>query len=170
MVYASTHPEIVGAYNALRVSDYAAFLGESLFGMVTGALLLPFAMMWMVLPLVLFLITFPLRRECNELLAPGTLISLGLSILSYWILKIAMLTDIREFIPFSPWIPVIPDWMGPIIQLAVPVIILIIGLIGAWLATYRRQNYSPMLFLLVYLALDGILTTAIYGLIFLGAD
>ena len=169
LVYASTRPEIVTAYNALSASDYAAFLGQTLFGMMSGALLLPFAMMWMILPLILFLITFPLRRGSNELHSPGTLISLGLSILGYWILKIAMLADVTDFIPFSPWIPVIPDWMGPVLQLVVPAIILAVSLTGAWLATYRRQTYSPMLFLLVYLAVDGIFTTAIYGPIFLGS-
>ncbi len=168
--FASTAPKIRQQFNQLSKEDYGAFLGQTLFGMLTGAILFPFAMMWMIVPVVLFLVTFPLRRGSNELRSPGNLISLGLALAGYWITKISMLAGLADFIPFSPWIPIIPDWLGPLLQLGVPLMIFGLGLVIAWLVTYRRQNYSLILFLLVYLAVDATLTTAIYGPIFLGTN
>ncbi len=168
--FASTAPQIRSHYNQLSMEDYGAFLGQTLFGMLTGAILLPFAMMWMIVPIILLLVTFPLRRGGNDLQSPGNLISLGLALAGYWIVKVSMLAGLAEFIPFSPWIPVIPGWLGPILQIGVPLTILVLGLIIAWLTTYRRENYSLVLFMLVYLAVDATLTTAIYGPIFLGTN
>ncbi len=168
VVFASVDPGVVTTYGRLSMQDYASLAGQTLFGMVMGALMFPFAMMWMIVPILLFLITYPLRRGSHRLRAPGNLISLGLALSGYWVAKLSSLANLNTFVPFSPWIPVIPDWMALPLQIGVPLIILGVSMGIAWWATYRRQHPSPMLFLLVYLAVDGVLSTAIYGPIFLG--
>ena len=168
--FASTEPQVAAEYERLSLADYGSILGQTLFGMVMGALLLPFAMMWMIVPVILFLITFPLRRDNLELSARGNLISLTLAIAGYWIAKLSTLASLREFVPFSPWIPIIPEWLAPVLQVITPLGILSAGLVAAWAMTYRRGHYSALLFLLVYLAVDAVLTTAIYGPIFLAMN
>ncbi len=168
--FASTAPRIVTSYKHLSLADYGAFLGQTLFGLLMGALLLPFAMMWMIVPILLFLITFPLRRDSNELRHKGNLISLSLALGGYWIAKLSTLASLTEFVPFSPWIPVIPEWMEPVLQVMTPIGILAAGLWIAWQMTYKREHYSPLLFMLVYLAVDGVMTAAIYSPIILGTN
>ena len=168
--YASTNPEIMANYAHLSAADYQQLGARTLFGLVSGALLLPFAFMWMLVPLVLYLVTFPLRRMSNELLSPGMIASLVISILGYWVFKIGFLGGLISYVPFSAWLPIIPGWLGPFLQIGCPLIILGLGLWLAWLATYRRQNYSSMLFLITYLAVDAVLSTAIYGPLILATN
>ncbi len=165
--FTSTSPVIQAATSSLTQDDVGRLTASTLFGLLSGMLLLPLALMWFAPPLFLIAITSPLRRGYDSLRHPGTLISLTLSIASYWITKLIFLPGIRDYVPFTAWIPIIPHWMYEPLRLGMPVLI---SLIALWVArhfTYQRQHRSPLYFLLIFLAVDGVLTTAIYGVIFL---
>ncbi len=163
VLYASTHPDVRANYAKLSSQDYQALAAKTTFGLISGALLIPFALMWMFVPLVLYILTFFLRRGSNAPTAPGTLASLGIPILGYWFIKVAFMGAMIDYVPFSAWLPIIPPWMALPLQIGIPAFILLFSLWMAWLATYRRDTYSSMLFLLTYLAVDAVLSTAIYG-------
>lgn len=170
IVYASTHPEMVSAQRKLSSQDYLSLLVQTLFGLLSGAILLPFSLMWIIAPVILYAITFPLRRSDNELRSPGTLISLGIAIAGFWIIKLIMIGGIASYVPFSAWIPIIPGWMTIPLQLGVPLFTFLFGLWIAWYYTYHRQTYSSLLFLIIYLAVDSVISTAIYGPLFLATN
>jgi len=48
----------------------------------------------------------------------------------------------------------------------VPLIITIIAIRTAWYFTYRRQSASLLYFVILFGAVDGLLTMAIYGFLF----
>jgi len=162
VVYASTNPDIKATYAQLNAEDYQAMAAQTAFGLVSGALLLPFAFMWIILPLILYLITFPLRRG-NDFFSPGVIASLAIAIIGYWVVKIGFLGGLMAYVPFSAWLPIIPDWLALPLQIGIPLITLGLGLWTAWSLTYKRENHSSLLFLIIYLAVDSILSTAIYG-------
>ena len=162
VVYASTNPDIKATYVQLSSEDYQAMAAQTAFGLISGALLLPFAFMWIIIPLILYLITFPLRRGSDSL-SPGVIASLAIAVIGYWIVKIGFLGGLTAYVPFSAWLPIIPDWLAPPLQIGIPLIIFGLGLWTAWSITYKRENHSSLLFLIIYLAVDSVLTTAIYG-------
>ncbi len=170
IVYASTNPDIKAAYAQLSSEDYQALAAQTAFGLATGALLLPFAFMWMIAPLLLYLITFFLRRGSNELFSPGVLASLIIAIIGYWVVKMSFLGGFSAYVPFSAWLPIIPQWLAPPLQIGIPLIILGLSLWTAWSATYKRETHSSLFFLIVYLAVDGILSAAIYGPLILATN
>jgi len=170
VMYASTNPQIKRAYDQLSGEDYKTLAARTTFGLVSSALLFPFILMWMIAPIVLYLITFPLRRHKDTAISTGVIISLAISIIGYWVLKLGFLGGIRYYVPFSAWLPIIPESMALPLQLLVPFLILIISLLAAWLATYKRQNPSSILFLVIYLAVDGLLSAAIYGPLILATN
>jgi len=163
ITYASTNPDIQTTLAHLSSEDYQTLAAQTLFGLLSGAVLLPFAFMWMIIPLFLYIIAFPLRRGGNDLFSPGIIASLSIAIIGYWIAKIAFLGGFMNYIPFSAWLPIIPDWLALPLQIGIPVITLGLGLWLAWLATYKRENNASLFFLIIYLVVDGVLSTAIYG-------
>ncbi len=168
--YASTNPAIVNAYARLSPEDYQTLAARTGFGLLSSALLFPFILMWMIAPIILYLITFPLRRSHEGVLSKGDILSLVIAIGGYWFAKANFLGGMTSYVPFSAWLPIIPDWLALPLQIIVPAIILGLGLGMAWLLTYRRQNPSSLLFLVIYLAVDGVLSAAIYGPLILATN
>lgn len=166
---AQTTPTFVDAMRNITPDDASRLLANMTFDLLSGALLLPFALAWIVVPAIVLFATSFLRADDAPLHSPGVLISLGLAILGYWGSKIAFLPAMREYVPFSAWIPFIPPWLELPLQIIVPVLISALALYIAWRYTYRVLRRSPFFFLLIYAATDGIITMAIYGVIVFGA-
>ncbi len=76
---------------------------------------------------------------------------------------------IRDYVPFSAWLPFIPSAFYLPLQAAVPLLITGLALAVAWRYTYGRESPSPFFFLLIYVAVDAALTMAVYGVTFYGA-
>jgi hypothetical protein len=161
----STAEDIKDNLNSLTLTDARQLLGETVFGLLIGALIGPIAMViWLLIPLAVLLLTSPLRKENQSLRSPGTIISLGLTVLTYLLVKFFTLPGIREYVPFSAWLP-LPSWIGLPLQILVPLAITIISLLAAWNFTYRRQNNAPMYFILIFAAADSVMTMAVYGVL-----
>lgn len=167
--FASTAPTIRASLSGVTGDDVIRMAGETLFSLAAGALLAPFAIAWSILPLIVLGLTTLIRREDDRLTDPGTMVSLGLVLASYWVSKVFFLPGIVEHVPFVAWIPIIPAWLGTILRLVVPLIIAGTGVAVAWHNTYRKDNPSILPFLLIYVAVDAVLTMAIYGGLILGA-
>jgi len=162
---ASSAPDIQKNLLKLTSGDISKLSREMAFGLLSGVVLAPIiVLVWMILPLFALFITSPLRKEERGLwTALGLIISIGLAIAAFWVGKLAMLPEIREYVPFSVWISAIPMWLNPILIVGVPLLIALFGLLIAWNFTFRRQNPSVMNFMLIYMAFDGTLTLAVYG-------
>ena len=167
--FASTAPDIRASLNTLTGSDVARLGAETLFGLMSGALLIPFVLIWVVVPILIVGLTSFIRGEEERLTSLGTLISLALALIAFWMGKLVVLPDMWDYVPFSAWLPVIPSWLSLPMQLGVPLLIAGLALIVAWKYTYGRQRPSPLFFVIIYAAVDGILTVAVYGGIVYGA-
>lgn len=167
--FASTAPGLVAANAALDSQDVGRLLTETLFGLVSGVLLLPFLFAWGLVPTLFIFFTGIFRRDGEPLTARGSLITVSIAILLYWIAKILILPGILDYIPFSAWIPFIPDILGTILRIGLPILTSLLALRVAWHFTYRRERNSPLFFLLTFIAIDGLVSIAIYGVIFYGA-
>jgi len=117
---------------------------------------------------VMLFLTSPLRKEDAPLLRPGTLISLALAIGAFWIAKLFIFPGLFAYVPFSAWIPIIPTgWFAPL-RIGTPIVIGLVAVFTAIWFTYARENRSPLFFTLFYGLVDGLLTLALYGVIFWG--
>jgi hypothetical protein len=167
--FASTAPDLVTANAALDNQDYGRLLTETLFGLASGVLLLPFVFAWGLVPTLFIFFSGFLRRDGEPFTARGTLITVSIAVLLYWISKLLILPGILDYIPFSAWIPFIPNWLGTVLRIGLPIVTSLIALRVAWHFTYRRERNSPLFFLLTFIAIDGLVSIAVYGVIFYGA-
>ncbi len=162
---AGTAPEMRSALRPLTPEDVGRLSVETLFGLLTGALLFPLIFVWLIPPMLLLGLTSAIWRREERLLSPGVLISLTLALAAYWAGKLAILPGIRHYVPFSAWIPFIPPWLAPILRWGVPPLLTGLAFLTAWGYTYRRQQPSLLFFLFIYAAVDGVLTLAVYGVL-----
>lgn len=165
---ATTNPEFRSAVNQIRTADVLQVVAESLFGLASGVVLLPFVLVWILAGIVVIALTWWARKEDQPFLKPGTLFSLALAIGTYWFAKTFMFPDIFRYVPFSAWIPIIPESWEFALRFGVPLLISLIGFYVAMRFTYFVQQRSPIFFMLIFGLVDGVMTLAIYGVIFWG--
>jgi hypothetical protein len=162
--YASTAPAAREALAALSADDLMRVAAEVVFGMLTGVVVAPFmALFWLVPALLLLLPTWPLRRGDAGLGAWGSQLSLLIALGAYWAIKLVMLSGALAFVPLSAWLPAMPPWLAPPLQLGTPLLIAAGGLWFAWAFSYGRGLRSAALFVALYAAVDSVGTMAIYG-------
>jgi len=162
---ASTAEDITDNLNSFTLTDVRELVGATVFGLLIGALLTPIAVViWLLVPLGILLVTSPLRKEGHSLRSPGTIMSLGLAVTAFLLVKNFTLPGMREYVPFSAWLP-LPTWMELPLQILVPLGITILALLAAWTYTYRRNNNSPFYFVIIFGAVDSVMTMAIYGVL-----
>lgn len=167
--FTTTEPRMVAAMQAMTGEDLGRVAADTAFGVLTGALLAPAALAWAVLPLLALALTSRLRREDEPIYAPGTLIGLLLAIAVFWGGKLIFLPSIGQHVPLSATVPFLPVWLEAPLRLGVPVLIGLAGALVAWSFTYHHERRSPVYFLLIYAAVDGLLTGALYGELVYGA-
>jgi hypothetical protein len=167
--FASTSPDIQRTFKPVTADDVTQLSAATIFGLLTGILLAPIAaMIWLVVPIITIPLTSIFRRGEQTLRSPGTILSLVIAIIVFQIIKIASLPAITDYVPFSAWLP-LPDLLKVPLQISVPILIMIGALLISWNFTYRRNSNSPLFFMLLYIAIDALLTMAIYGVLFYGA-
>jgi len=167
--FSSTASDIREALAGITWGDVGQLGAETLFGLLGGAMLVPLALAWVVAPLVVLGITSVIRRREESFTSPGVIISLTLAIVAYWVSKLALMPTIQDYVPFSAWVPFMPSALGLPLQVGVPVLISGLALAVAWRYTYGHERPSPFFFLLIFVAVDGILTMAVYGVTFYSA-
>ena len=169
LVYlASTRPSLVEAYASLTGQDVQQMALQSIFGMLSGVILMPMVLIWLIAPLLTVAVTSFLRGGDEGLGQPTTFGPLALGLAGYWIAKRAILPQVFEYVPFSAWIPVIPGWLEPVLRYGFPVAGSLLGLWLAYHFTYRRDRNAPLFFVLIFGAVDGLVTMAIFGGLVLG--
>jgi hypothetical protein len=166
----STHPAVVASQASLTWAERGDIAVQVLFGMLVGALLAPLAAsVWMLAPLFVFLLVNALRRWLPAAWRERwELVSLGLALLAAWGAKSATLPAIFTYVPFSAWIPNIPPMVGDLLRYGVPVLIFLLSGGVAWHYTYRRKSQSALYFLLIYIAVDALLSMSVYAVMIYG--
>lgn len=162
--FSSTAPDVQESLSRVTFNDVLGLAGATVFGLLSGAVLSPFLVfLWSLGPLLMLGLTSPLRRESDDGVGTGTIISLVLTFLAYSATKFFTLPGFRSYVPFSAWLPFIPPWMQAPLQILVPLSITLFAIAVAWHYVYRRGSRSVLYFYLVFAAIDALLTTAVYG-------
>ncbi|MGH2582738.1 MAG: hypothetical protein ACRDFQ_07565 [Anaerolineales bacterium] len=166
---ASTAPSLVSELNRLSLEDYLQLAAEISFGLLSGLVLIPFPLAWGLIPALFILFTGGFRKEAEPITARGTLITLSLAFILYWISKVTTLSGITTYVPFSAWLPSLPEpWELPL-RIGVPLVTTLLALYVAWRTTYRRERNVPLFFILMFIVVDGLISISIYGVIFYNA-
>jgi hypothetical protein len=167
--FSSTAPDIRGALSGLTWGEFGPLAAETLFGLLTGAVLVPLALLWILPAMVILGLTSVIRRDDESFSSPGVIVSLALAITAYWVTKLAFMPTVRDYVPFSAWLPFLPPALNLPLQVGVPLLITGLALAVAGRYTYGGERPSPFFFLLIYAVVDGALTMAVYGVTFYGA-
>lgn len=161
--FASTAPDMEENLRSLTWDDLARLSAETVFGLATGALLIPIGLAWVVPSLIALALTTRIIRVKENVASLGSSVSFAIAFLVLWGIKIGVLPGILDYVPFSAWIPSISSWMYAPLRLGVPVLIGVFSLLAAWYYANRRENQSIFVFMIMYAIVDGILSMAIYG-------
>jgi hypothetical protein len=138
--------------------------------MLTGAVFFPIAMLlWLVLPFLVLAATWPFRRYSGTITTRASLLSIALALIAFWGTKLVTFARAAGHVPFSGWIPILPAWLGPVLQIGIPIIIALASLATAWATVRRIQNRSAVVFVIIYALVDSFLTMAVYGGLLYGA-
>jgi len=90
-------------------------------------------------------------------------LSVGAALLAFWIIKQALLESMANIVPFAAWVPIIPNSLGEVLRWGITLLSLVLGLWIAWRVTVRAGRYSAVLFVLAYIAVDSLITMAVFG-------
>lgn len=167
--YTSTEPRAQLVLNDLDSEDALQLTGNSLFGMLSGIVLIPFPIFWGLGSVMVYFLSTPFRKENEPITARGTLISIALGLAVYWWAKLFSLPGITSYVPFSAWIPFLPESLFQPLRFGVPIFTGLFAFYIAWRSTYGRENPSLLFFFMIYAGVDGFITIALYGLLFYGA-
>ena len=96
---------------------------------------------------------------------PGTIISLLLTLITLWGIKVTVLPGMFDYVPLSAWLPALPSWLNLPLQLGVPLLIAGLAFLAARYYVGRKNVYSIFLFTIIYAVVDAILTMALYGVL-----
>lgn len=166
--FATTAVDIAQSLNKLTGDDVIGIIGNTIFGFISGILLLPMGLIWIVLPILILAVFSFLRADDSSLSSPINIISLLLALGAYWASKFVILPGISSYVPFSAWIPVLPDAWNLPLRIGVPVLIAVIGFYAAYQFAIRREIRSTFFFMLMYAIVDGLLTLGVYGVLIYG--
>lgn len=169
--FATTQPEFRQSISRFDGSDTVSVVGDTLFGLFSGVILVPIGLVWLLAPLVLIGVTTIIRKEDEPFYAPGSLISIALALIGFWYSKYFSLQilDMVNYVPFSAWIPQISGQGANLVRILVPLVIFLVSAIFAYRRTYAQSNRSVLFFMLFYSLLDSLLSAAVYGLLIYGA-
>jgi len=166
--FTTTAADLSEALNTITRADVAAMAGSALFGFLSGMLLLPMGLIWIVLPVLILVLASFVRDDDASFWSPLNLFSLMLALIAYWASKFTILPGISSYVPFSAWIPILPDaWSLPL-RIGIPVLIALTGLLTAYRFFIRRELQSNFFFMLMYAVVDGLLTLGVYGVLIYG--
>lgn len=163
--FASTAPEIQQALAGITPDDAGRVSAETLFGILAGALLLPFALVWIIVPVIVISLASLIRGDDERWTSFGTIASLSAAFIAYWAGKLAFLPGMLDYVPFSAWLPVIPSWLEAPLRIGVPLLIAGLALAAARYYIRSRDSRSAFVFMLIYCVVDSILTMAVYGVL-----
>jgi hypothetical protein len=162
--FASTAPDLVAALRPITQGDLARMVIDTVFGLLTGAMLAPIAAVaCLVGPLLVLGVTWFLRRKAETWRDWRVYLSVGAALLAFWIIKQALLESMANIVPFAAWVPIIPNSLGEVLRWGITLLSLVLGLWIAWRVTVRAGRYSAVLFVLAYIAVDSLITMAVFG-------
>ncbi len=170
MVYfASTTPSLSDGLGGVTVDDVGRVSAEAVFGLLTGALLIPVAFIWIIPAMIVFVIFSRLLRSDEKATDTRGLLTLGFTLVALWVAKISVLPGMRDYVPFSAWIVFLPEWIRTPLLLGVPFLIAIVSLGLAWIISSREEEPTTYRIVVAYIIIDAVLTMAIYGVLIYAA-
>jgi hypothetical protein len=167
--FATSAPGFRKALNVITGIDISQLVAETLFGLVSGVVLLPLGLVWILAAGIVIGLTSWMRKEDESITSPTTIISLVLALIAYWAAKLFILPAILSYVPFSAWIPFIPGWLEMPLRIGVPAIIAILAAFITLRNVYGGKERSPIFLVMIYGSIDGLLTLAVYGVHIWGA-
>ncbi len=164
--YATTSLEARENIDGLEFLDALTVILTGGLEAVTGIMLFPLAIPWMIAGLVILVVWRLVRND--ETLANGlSRLLLLLSLCLYQGSKVLIMPTILDYVPFSAWIDLPQEWHLRL-RLGYPLASFAISIAVAELLR-RKFSMSTLTYYVAIVCVDSIFTLAIYGVNFLGA-
>ncbi len=165
--FASTTPEARSNLDRWTPQDLVLILINSVWGMSSGLGVLPLAMAWSI-PGLIFATIFQILRVDADMRSLPEKIAMGAAVVLYLACKLTLLPGTFVYVPFSAWVPMMPDLLATVLRIATPVLILIFALVVSYYLIVKT-NQRQLLWMYLFFALADVgATVLLYGPSFLG--
>ena len=167
--FASTAPGIRSQFSRMTADDVGRISADTLFGLATGALLIPVAIAWVLPSAIALVLVNRLFAAVRWQGQSAQVVTTGLGLAALWAFKIGFLPGMLTYAPFSAWMPFLPPEIFPLLRIFAPVAI---ALVALWIAiryTWHVGEIPVLRVFLAYALVDGVLTMAVYGVLIYAA-
>jgi hypothetical protein len=165
--FASTTPEAKSNLDRWTPQDVVLSLINSVWGMSSGLGVIPLALAWSI-PGLLFAAVFQLLRVDADMSFLPEKIAMGCAVVLYLAFKLTLLPGTFVYVPFSAWVPMMPELLAMILRVATPVLILMFAL-GLSYYLIVRTNQRQLLWMYIFFVFADIAATVVlYGPSFFG--
>jgi hypothetical protein len=159
VVYASTASLVKETLNRTTIYEVTDMIFGSVMSMVSSLIFAPVVLAWALIPIG-WLVGFAVVTGRTEISEPYARLALGVAMLLHLVAKLLFSSGLLAQFPLGaglpPWVSsVLGRWVGPLLLAGVSA-----GL--AWLYLRRGRSQSMFVAYLVYLAVDSLLTLAVY--------
>jgi hypothetical protein len=164
---ASTTPEAKARLDQWTPQDVVLSLLDSVWGMSSGLGVIPLALAWAI-PGLIFATLVQIIRVDGEMRFLPEKIAMGVAVGLYFIIKMVLLPGTFTYVPFSPWVPLMPAVLATILRVGMPVLILMFAL-GASYYLIVKSGQRQLLWMYIFFVIaDTVPTMLLYGPSFFG--
>lgn len=165
--WAATTPEARARLDTWTFQDVVLSTLDTAWGMSSGLGVIPLALAWMI-PGLMFATVVQIIRVDGEMRFLPEKIAMGVAVILYLVIKMTLLPGTFTYVPFSAWVPLLPDVLATILRLATPVLILVFAL-GTSYYLIVKTGQRQLLWMYIFFAIaDTLPTMLLYGPSFLG--
>ncbi|MBN1937617.1 MAG: hypothetical protein JW934_23370 [Anaerolineae bacterium] len=157
--YASNAPRVRRWLNRTTGQDVAFAIASLAWGVFSALSLLPIVLIWFLGGLVITVGHFTFTGY-ETMQSVGGKVGLGLGVVAYAVLKLIFLPGLHASTPFLRFVP---QSLESIVGIAVPILILALGLFVAWLRLKRDPTLTTFRGYLTFALTDTLLTLVLYA-------
>jgi len=160
--FASTSSAVKDRIDRFGPNDVATSGLNMLWGILSGFVVLPLTLLW-ILPAVIWLAIYTFLGRGEDLTYRPARIALAVGVLLYLGSKFVWMPTILDYIPFSAWVPLPLQSISLLLRLLTPAIILALACLAGYARVRRADTRSVFSFMVPFVLVDALLTIAIYG-------
>lgn len=165
--FASTNQTAKARLDKLTLQDLVLSLINITWGMSTGLGVVPLALVWTIPGLILATVVQLVRVDGDMKFLPER-IAMAAAVVLYLVIKMTLLPGTFTYVPFSSWVPIMPDLLATVLRLTMPVLILCFALAVSYFLIVKTGQ-RQLLWMYIFFALADIVPTMfLYGPSFFG--
>ena len=160
--FATTEERVRERVDTLTGGDLLSAALNTVFSAVTGVAAIPLVISWAVAPIIWALLAGRFIGGSGVTSGKGY-VALAVGVIIYQVSKLYFSPALLDYVPFSAWIPFLPEELYSPLQALFPLGIAGLAALGTTFVLLRAQTRNLLVCSLVFILIDAFLTVMVYG-------